>query len=82
MCVQDEEQVSEGMEKLGISSNNNNGNDDDDDDDENHKSWPLHSDFLNTQMENWGNTTPCDQTNLGNSFPVRICFLLCFICTG
>ncbi|KAM7477212.1 hypothetical protein LguiB_024455 [Lonicera macranthoides] len=66
MCVQDEEQVGEGMENLGISSNNDNDNDNENENDDD-----LHSQFLNIQMENWGNTTPCDLNNLGYSFPIE-----------
>lgn len=53
------------MERLGLS-----------DLDENSEIWPLHSDFLHTQIQNWKKASTCDQlTHLGDSFPVSICFL-------
>lgn len=53
------------MEKLGLS-----------DHDENPEIWPLHSDFLHAQIQNWKKATTCDQiTHLEDSFPVCICFL-------
>ncbi|KAK3026564.1 hypothetical protein RJ639_041150 [Escallonia herrerae] len=54
MCLQEAEQVSEGMENLGLSNH-----------DESNKpvSWAtLNSDFLHTQIDS------CDQFSLGNSF--------------
>lgn len=68
MCLQDAEQISDGMDKLGLS-----------DHDQNHETWPLDSNFLNTQIENWEKSTTCDQiTHLGDSFPVCIYLFLIF----
>lgn len=71
MCVQEKEQVSEGiMENLGgngISSGN-------DGDDEDCKAWPLHSQFelSPAQNETWGKNASFEHpAPPRNSFPVR-----------
>ncbi|XP_057459358.1 probable protein phosphatase 2C 27 isoform X1 [Actinidia eriantha] len=60
MCVQEAEQVPEGMDNLGL-----------DDDGENHKSWSLPTELVNSQMENWGKGNSSGQIPLGNSFPLE-----------
>ena len=59
MCVQEAEQVAEGMDNLGLG-----------DDGENYKSWSLNSELENSKMENWGKGNSSGQIPLGNSFPV------------
>ncbi|GMP35477.1 hypothetical protein CsSME_00007892 [Camellia sinensis var. sinensis] len=63
MCVPDAEQVTEGIDNLGLS-----------DQAENHNPWSLHSELLQTQMEIAEKDTSCDQITLGNSFPVSVQF--------
>ncbi|KAI3443942.1 hypothetical protein Pfo_000607 [Paulownia fortunei] len=71
MCVQDAEQVSEGMEDMGLPRN------DDNDSEGSVKALPLHSqvDFSNAQNENWDNKNPSaafDPVAAGrNSFPLE-----------
>ncbi|KAL7221838.1 hypothetical protein ACSBR1_023725 [Camellia fascicularis] len=60
MCVPDAEQVTEGIDNLGLS-----------DQAENHNPWSLHSELLQTQMEIGEKDTSCDQITLGNSFPLE-----------
>ena len=69
MCVQEAEQVAEGMDNLGLG-----------DDGENYKSWSLNSELENSKMENWGKGNSSGQIPLGNSFPVcaQLFGLFCF----
>lgn len=73
MCLKDSEEVSQEMENSSLC------------DHDTPKSWPLHSTFLHTQIDNWGNDSPVlssvDGLNLGNSLPVRILFIfyICFL---
>ena len=67
MCVQDSEQVRDGMENCSENQ-------------ENSKAWPLHSplvfspseDDTSPQIDNWEKGTILDHVPLRNSFPVRI----------
>lgn len=65
MCIQDSEQVNEGMENLAISNT-----------DDNFKNQSLHSEaeFQHTQNENCGKVTSSSPSVMRNSFPVRILF--------
>ncbi|XP_011084055.1 probable protein phosphatase 2C 27 [Sesamum indicum] len=71
MCVQDAEQVSEGMENIGIPRNDDSGSE------ESVKDLPLHSqvDFNTAQNENWdtkNSSAPSDPVVAGrNSFPLE-----------
>lgn len=66
MCIQDSEQVNEGMENLVISNT-----------DDNFKNQTLHSEaeFQHTQNENLGKITTSSPSVMRNSIPVRIFFL-------
>ncbi|KAL0403900.1 UNVERIFIED_CONTAM: putative protein phosphatase 2C 27 [Sesamum radiatum] len=71
MCVQDAEQVSDGMENIGIPRNDDSGSEG------SVKDLPLHSqdDFDTTQNENWdakNSSAPSDPVAAGrNSFPLE-----------
>ncbi|KAL6973976.1 protein-serine,threonine phosphatase [Sarracenia purpurea var. burkii] len=60
MCVQDAEQVTDGMDHLGLSDHG-----------ENQKAWSLPTDLLNTQIEKGRKDGSSDQIHLVNSFPLE-----------
>ncbi|XP_028760707.1 probable protein phosphatase 2C 27 [Neltuma alba] len=55
MGVQDAEQVGEDMETH----------------ESRRRTWPLHCDFLRTEMENWEKEPPLTTSSVGNSFPLE-----------
>jgi protein phosphatase 2C family protein 2/3 len=63
MCIQEQEEEIQEMENLNISNSIN--------DEKDQANWPLHSQFLNTHSENFGNSDSFDQIHLGNSFPMH-----------
>lgn len=80
MCVQDSEQVTEGMENLGAGFALGDGGDGNDDY-EICKTWSLQNSPLElcpAQNENWEKNASLDPVSLGSSFPVRI-FVFSFI---
>lgn len=69
MCIQDSEQMNEGIETLDISNN-----------DDNFKNQSLHSEaeFQHTQNENLGKNNSSSPSVMRDSFPVRFPFLFFF----
>lgn len=70
MCIQDSEQVNEGMENLNISKTDNNFK---------NQSLLTEAELQHTQIENYEKITTSSHSVMRNSFPVRIYFLFLFL---